>query len=389
MVVIGTVARVVMSTLDLSLVVLLLVVAILGARAQRRARSAFDAAPGSPRSRYDEGVEHFLLPGLAVGIGVIVWFVGAMLVVLGDPSNARLLGYATYVPVLGAAFSWSYSSFRAHAFGRSPTAASLARFFVQEWVQRLVPWALVIGLVLLSMRVYAPEGTVEEGSVVVLAAAIGLAGSFALLPHLIRWIAGARPVTDPQLLDMLAELNRVAGTAVTRLYVMPFRDETLNAMVTGLSRKRPTIFVTEALIRLLPGRSVKAILAHELAHVREGHILKSLGDNVLGLIVRMVLITGSWALIERFYGAPSPLVTVGILFGAHVLVEVGGTLPLGRRREAQADALAAAWVGGEELAEALEKLYSADLTSGNESKVEELCQSHPALRSRVVNLRRV
>jgi heat shock protein HtpX len=377
-----------MSTVDVMLVVLLLAVAILGARAQRRARRAFDAALGSPKSRFDEGAEHFLLPGLAVGIGVVVWFVGAVLVLLGDPSVARLLSHAAYVLVLGAAFSWSYSSFRAYALGRSPTAASLARFFVQQWVLRLVPWALVVGLVSLSMRLYAPAGTVVGQSlVVVVTAVVGLAGSFALLPHLIRWVARATPVTDPQLLDMLGELNRVAGTAVTRLYVLPFQDDTLNAMVTGLRRRRPTIFVTEALIRTLPGRSVRAILAHELAHVREGHVLKSLGDNVLGLIVRMVLIVGSWALIERAYGAPSPLVTVGILFGAHLLVEVGGALPLGRRREAQADALAAQWVGGEELADALEKLYSADLASGNKSKVEELCQSHPALRSRVASLR--
>jgi STE24 endopeptidase len=212
---------------------------------------------------------------------------------------------------------------------------------------------------------------------------------FVLYPYLVRLLSRARPVTDPAVLSMLDELNRTCGTSVDRLWLLSSPTGSLNAMVTGVSRRRPTIFVTDALLASFSLADLRAILAHELAHVRRRHILRALGNSWMGVVVYMGLFMLVWTVVSKVSGqTPGPLAVAAMVFVASLVTDLGVWLPLGRRRESEADQLAASWVGGEALAGALERLYGANLAAADFSLTEKIWASHPTLRTRLSQLNR-
>ncbi|MEN8259325.1 MAG: zinc metalloprotease HtpX, partial [Pseudomonadota bacterium] len=109
-------------------------------------------------------------------------------------------------------------------------------------------WAALLGFVLLSI-------------------------SIKLTPAIILTLYRARPMTTaeaPELHQLTFELARRAElTAPPRLYYVP--SSTLNAFAVG-SRESAHIGLTDGLLRLLNGRELAGVLAHELSHIKNNDV---------------------------------------------------------------------------------------------------------------------
>jgi heat shock protein HtpX len=95
---------------------------------------------------------------------------------------------------------------------------------------------------------------------------------------ILDWATGAHPVTraeEPRLWNLLENLCISRGMRMPRLAVI--ETPAMNAYAAGLSRESGSVTVTRGLVDALDDRELNAVLAHELAHIRNG-------DARLGLI---------------------------------------------------------------------------------------------------------
>jgi STE24 endopeptidase len=126
------------------------------------------------------------------------------------------------------------------------------------------------------------------------------------------------PVTDPGVISMVRELSQKAGLPVDQALVMDAsrRTNRANAYYAGLGQTR-RIVLYDTLLRDYPPDQVRAVVAHEMAHWREGHIRRGLALAALGsfalwgllfLILRSTIPLaggryppGAWAVILLFF----------------------------------------------------------------------------------------
>jgi heat shock protein HtpX len=133
-----------------------------------------------------------------------------------------------------------------------------------------------------------------------LAGPAGVAGASSLLAVL-WWLAyfsseravliplGARPVTEverPELFRLVRELSTAAKVPVPRMFVCPSRQP--NSLVVGCTARTAALCVTEGLLSVLTLGELRAVLGHELAHVRRRDMVLStmpalLASAVVGL----------------------------------------------------------------------------------------------------------
>ncbi len=90
------------------------------------------------------------------------------------------------------------------------------------------------------------------------------------------------PTKDPAVLAMVDELSQKALLPVNRVLVMDASQRTTkaNAYFTGLGSTRRIVLYDNLLADYSPDE-VKAVVAHEMAHWRQGHIVIGLGLGVL------------------------------------------------------------------------------------------------------------
>ena len=190
-----------------------------------------------------------------------------------------------------------------------------------------------------------------------------IAGSYWFSDRVALRAAGAVPVdatTAPALHRIVGELCAEAGLPMPRLYVTPDRQP--NAFATGRNPRHAAVAVTQGLLDLLTPAELRAVLAHELAHVGNRDILLTSVAAALATGISFVAELAGWL---PFLGnsedddTPSPLATIVALlvapFAALLL-----QLALSRSREFQADADGARLSGdGRSLATALARMERA------------------------------
>ena len=137
-------------------------------------------------------------------------------------------------------------------------------------------------------------------------------GSWWFSDRLVIRACGAQFSHAPATTAMLAELSRRAAIPPPQLYLAPSPQP--NAFAIGRTPSRAAIVVTEGLLSLLEPTEIRAVLAHELTHVRRRDTLVT---SMAGATVSGVL--GAAALLKR----SGPLGTGGNEEGPGVVVTWG------------------------------------------------------------------
>jgi len=154
------------------------------------------------------------------------------------------------------------------------------------------------------------------------------------------WLSsfGTHDLRDAQLRGDVSRLERaehVRGTPVVVEDVSSFTNQ-INAFTVGFGPSRHVVLWNTALDGRLSRRSVDVVIAHELGHVRSGHIKKAIGWSALTVFPVLAIVT--W-LLRRRGGLADPA-NVPLAFLALAVI-VLLTTPLqnavSRRYEAEAD----------------------------------------------------
>jgi heat shock protein HtpX len=164
----------------------------------------------------------------------------------------------------------------------------------------------------------------------------------------------------PELYKVISELTRKADMPMPRVYIVP--SESPNAFATGRNPKHAAVAVTDGILHLLNLDELRAVLAHELAHVKHRDILTA---TIVATMAGAIMILAQIAQVFLIFGGgrdndeggnPFVLLVVAIFAPfAAMLIQ----LAISRSREYHADAGGAQLSGDPlALANALRKLHS-------------------------------
>ena len=249
-------------------------------------------------------------------------------------------------------------------------------------------------------------------------------------PERVLWATGAWELIEPatpeqkQLVNVVEEMAIASGLPKPRVWVVPDADP--NAFATGRDAASASIAVTEGLLAVLSRDELQAVVAHEMAHVRNLDVrlmtllagmvgaIALLSDGMGRMIGRGGRRWGGRAAGQRGGGKGNPLAIVIVVLWLLTLVVAPAisrvlAMAVSRKREYLADATGAQLTRNPmALASALEKLEAATgatkaisrgaahlcivdpapgLLSSKEGFLADFVASHPPIRQRIVRLR--
>ena len=200
------------------------------------------------------------------------------------------------------------------------------------------------------------------------------------------------PLEDGQLKENLTGLCEKYGVKIKKIVVRDASRRTTksNAFCTGLGKKK-TISLDDNLVENFTTGEITAVFAHEFAHARFHHVLKSipfalfrqtLTVAVIGLILNVPALFYAFGFesINYFFATilMSPLIWP-LQTGLDVISN-----HLSRKHEYEADAFAAKEGYGAELCAALKRLFKESLSDINPHPFKvTLAYSHPTLSPRI------
>lgn len=202
----------------------------------------------------------------------------------------------------------------------------------------------------------------------------GLAGLVLIVqcvyPVLIRWGTSARKLSGERELAAYAAIPADLRSK-PELYVFGSeKGGVCNAFATGIPGFGAGIFVSRRLLREAPLEEIRAVLAHELAHVRHKDTLR---------------LFGAWVACAVGWQA-TVSVSPKLGLGAELAFWLGALLlmlALVRDRERKADARAAAWIGDPaSLVAVLERLTRIAMVPDSPGKLGKWFRTHPSLEER-------
>jgi heat shock protein HtpX len=229
---------------------------------------------------------------------------------------------------------------------------------------------------------------------------------------LVLWTTGSRLIADdeyPELHRMVEKLAAEAGIPKPRVAIM--QSPVPNAFATGRSPKHAVVACTDSIMRLLNRDELEAVLAHELAHVKNRDILTMTVASFIAMIASIIMQSFLWgSLFGRRNGEGAGawiiagIVAAIVWFVANLLM-----MALSRYREFAADRGSAYLTRNPQaLISALKKIsgrmdvvpveakakveganafFIIPALSGN--SLLELFSTHPALEKRIANLEKV
>jgi heat shock protein HtpX len=172
-------------------------------------------------------------------------------------------------------------------------------------------------------------------------------------------MAGAHEVPReqaPGLHAMVEEVAELAGVPKPRVFIV--QNESPNAFATGRNPQKAVVAVTTGIQRILSDRELRAVIAHEIGHVKNRDILIScIAATIAGAIsyLQMVVFWGSmFGGRDRGGGLVALVATIiGALAAAIIQMAIS------RTREFQADRSGAEYIQDPmALASALQKLHA-------------------------------
>lgn len=262
-------------------------------------------------------------------------------------------------------------------------------------------------------RVLDESGSINFGSLMVMSAVIGFAGSIVSL-FLSKWMAkksvGAHVIETPQdpterwLVDTVRRQAQQAGIGMPEVAIYDAPD--VNAFATGWNKNNALVAVSTGLLHAMSRDEAEAVLAHEVSHVANGDMVTLaliqgvvntfvvFFSKLFGILVDRVLLKNDGRNgpgIGAFVAEMIAQVVLGILASTIVMW-------FSRQREFRADAGAANLAGRDKMIAALERLkgnheqaalpknMAAQAISGG-AAWSKLFMTHPPLEERIEALR--
>ena len=199
------------------------------------------------------------------------------------------------------------------------------------------------------------------------------------------------PLEDGELKDKLQAMCDSYGIEVKRIVVMDASRRTTkaNAFCTGMKKK--TISLDDNLVNGFTTDEIVAVFAHEFAHARFKHILKTIPFAIASLVLTIAgigIILNFTQLFTAFgfaginYYFADTLLSL-VIWPAGLAVSTVSNY-LSRRHEYEADAFAARQGYGDALVSALKKLTKESLSKVNPHPWIVMTEySHPTLSQRI------
>ena len=235
-------------------------------------------------------------------------------------------------------------------------------------------------------------------------------GAFWFSDKLALRMAGAREVSaqeEPRLHAIVAEVARLAGVPKPRVYVV--QNESPNAFATGRDPKHAVVAATTGIMRILDERELRAVIGHEIGHVKNRDILtSSIAATIAGAIsyLGMMFFWFGGMFGGRDRGGGNALVGLLAIIFAPLAAGIL-QMALSRTREYAADKSGAGYTHDPEgLASALAKLHNGvqarpmAQTAGTEATsslyivhpfagggIGNLFSTHPPIEERIRRLR--
>lgn len=143
---------------------------------------------------------------------------------------------------------------------------------------------------------------------------------------------------DPRLYGMVRELSKAAGLPMPKVGISPL--DMPNAFAFGRTQGDARVCVTEGIMRLLKEDELRAVLGHEVSHIKHRDMaiitLLSIFPMIIYYLATALMWSGAFGGERRQGGNPLPLIGLGLLilhFFVQLLVLYGS-----RIREYYADA---------------------------------------------------
>lgn len=231
---------------------------------------------------------------------------------------------------------------------------------------------LSITLRLLGVGSYMTREGLDYRALLIFAAIFGMGGAFISLA-ISKWTAkrmtGAQVITKPAnetemwLFRTVEELAAQSRIGMPEVAIYPAED--LNAFATGMRRNSALVAVSQGMLRRMDREKIRAVLAHEVAHVANGDMITLaliqgvvntfvlFLSRVVGHVVDRVVFKN-----ERGHGPAFWITSIVAELVLAVLASIV-VLHFSRRREYRADGGAAELVGKRPMIGALKALQSS------------------------------
>ena len=341
---------------------------MISARRRRLAadpRLFFSADEVERARRYHRPLYWAAAAGLALEVGVLAALAWSEAGSALDPQSlpwwARTLAYAAIVVVVATGVQTPLVFWRGYLRERR---WGLSTQTLRDWCSDRLK-AVAINVVLtasLLLPLVALARALPGWWVVPAAAALAL-GAFVLsflAPVLLSPLFNRyRPLEQEPLRTELQELASAAGVQVERVLVEDTsrRTRKANAYVSGLGRTRRLV-VSDTLLAAAPIGEVRSVVAHELGHRCERHVLAGTLLSVAGAVVSTVVV---WALLGARAADPHRLPLLLLLVLVLAVAAMPALAAISRRWERSADRHAVAMTNAAVYASALRRLAAGNL----------------------------
>ena len=214
--------------------------------------------------------------------------------------------------------------------------------------------------------------------------------------------------THKNIYDMVEELSHKIKIPIPKLYITP--DKQANAFATGRGPGHASVALTQGILDTLPKEELRAVLAHELAHVKNRDVLvatiAAVFASTISFISNMAMFGGFGSSNDRDnrgFGVFGIVIAILVPIAASIV-----QMAISRQREFGADETGAKTIGdGEPLAKALvaihnsakrspmhtnpalSSLYIGDPLGGWGGKMLHLFSTHPPVEERIKRLKKI
>ncbi|MGQ9573233.1 MAG: zinc metalloprotease HtpX [Dehalococcoidia bacterium] len=170
------------------------------------------------------------------------------------------------------------------------------------------------------------------------------------------------PEQEPRLHAMVEEVAGLAGLPKPKVYIV--QNDAPNAFATGRNPEHSAVAVTTGIMRILNEDELKAVLAHEMGHIKNRDILISAIVATIASAVMFIAFMARWSLMFGGFGRSrnqyANLIGLAAMIAIAVLAPIAAMLirmAISRQREYGADETGARISGRPlALASALRKL---------------------------------